>query len=144
MSIFLRRAATFAVRWAPFVVPPCYFLLIVCLQPRDHMGPPDAAPWLHIALYDDGDATAMALRGLNNARGRLAGATHPPPSFDKAAFVESLDNPHQTLKPRYHLEYPPTTLLFFRLGWIGQTDLDSFPPAILDGDYIAIDRHQPR
>ena len=77
-------------------------------------------------------------------RGRLAGATDPPSSLDEAAFVESLDNPHQTLKPRYHLEYPPTTLLFFRLGWIGQTGLDSFPPAILDGDYIALDRHQPR
>jgi hypothetical protein len=140
----LRRTATFAIRWAPFVVPPCYFLLIVCLQPRDHMGPPDAAPWLHSSLYDDYDATALALRGLNAARGRMAGAADPPTPRNPDDFNRTLDNPRQSLKPRYHLEYPPSTLLLFRVGWVGQADLESFPPAILDGDYNAIVQHMPR
>ncbi|HBI42415.1 MAG TPA: hypothetical protein DDY78_06080 [Planctomycetales bacterium] len=144
MNVFLRRVGGFTVRWAPFVVPPCYFLLIVCLQPCDHMGPPDAAPWLHSSLYDDYDATALALRGLNAARGRMAGAANPPTPRNPDDFNRTLDDPYQTLKPRYHLEYPPSTLLLFRLGWVGQADLDSFPPAILDGDYNAIVQHEPR
>jgi hypothetical protein len=144
VNVFLRKAATFAVRWLPFVVPPCYFLLIVCLQPRDRMGPPDAAPWLQSSLYDDYDATAMALRGLNAARGRMAGATDPPTMPSPDEFDRTLDDPRQTLKPRYHLEYPPSALLLFRLGWLGQTDLNSFPPAILNGDYNAIVQHKPR
>src|SRR5206468_2084967 len=39
---------------------------------------------------------------------------------------------------------PPTTLLLFRVGWLGHSALDSFPPAILDGDYNAIVQHEPR
>jgi hypothetical protein len=144
VNVLLRRAATFTVRWAPFVVPPCYFLLIVYLQPRDHMGPPDAAPWLHTSLYDDYDATALALRGLNAARGRLAGATDPPTLHSPDDFNRTLDDHRQKLKPRYHLEYPPSALWLFRLGWLGQPDLNSFPPAILDGDYNAIVQHTPR
>ncbi len=144
MKVLWRRVWTLAVRWAPFVVPPFYFILIVGLQPRDHMGPPDAAPWLQSSLYDDYDAAAMALRGLNAARGRMAGATDPPTPRDPEGFNQTLDDPRQTLKPRYHLEYPPSALWLFRLGWIGQTDLNSFPPAILDGDYNAIVQHIPR
>ena len=139
-----RRTATAAVRWAPFVVPPAYLLLVFALQPADHMGPPDAAPWLHRALYDDYDATAMALRGLNAARGRPAGAAEYPRGLSPAEFDAALDAPDQTLKPRYHLEYPHPALLFFRLGWLGQSDLASYPPAILDGDYNDIVRHTPR
>jgi hypothetical protein len=108
------------------------------------MGPPDAAPWLHTSLYDDYDATALALRGLNAARGRMAGATDPPTPRNPDDFNRTLDDPRQKLKPRYHLEYPPSTLLLFRLGWLGQSDLNSFPPAILDGDYNAIVQHTPR
>lgn len=139
-----RRAAAVAVRWAPFVVLPGYLLLVFALQPCDHMGPPDAAPWLHRSLYDDYDVTAMALRGLNAERGRTAGATVYPRGLSSDQFDESLDAPDQTLKPRYHLEYPHAVLLFFRLGWFWQSDLNSYPPAILDGDYNAIVRHTPR
>ncbi len=139
-----RKSAALALRCAPFVVPPCYFLLIVCLQPRGHLGPPDAASWLQISLYDDYDAAAMALRGLNAARGRAAGAADPPTPRDPEGFNRTLDDPGQTLRPRYHLEYPPAAVLLFRFGWIGQSDLGSFPPAILDGDYNAIVQHRPR
>jgi hypothetical protein len=130
-------------RWAPFVVPPCLLVLIFCLQPRDHMGPPDAAPWLYSSLYDDYDVTSWAFRGLNAACGRMAGAHDPPHIPTDEEFSQSLHSPDQVLQPRYHLEFPPGALLFFRLGWIGQSDLDSYPPAILDGDYNAFVRHTP-
>ncbi len=130
-------------RWAVFVVPPCGLLLVFCLQPRDHMGPPDAAPWLYRSLYDDYDTTSWAFRGLNVARGRMPGAHDPPRPLSDEEFTAALHAPDQVLKPRFHLEYPPGTLLFFRLGWIGQSGLDSYPPAILDGDYNAFVRHVP-
>jgi hypothetical protein len=139
----LRRAAAFVARWAPFVVPPCCLLLVFRLQPRDHMGPPDAAPWLYRCLYDDYDATSWAFRGLNAARGRMPGAHDPPTMPPPEEFSQSLHAPDQTLNPRYHLEYPPGALLFFRLGWLGRSDLDSYPPAILDGDYNAFVVHAP-
>jgi hypothetical protein len=140
----LRRAAVVAARWAPFVVPPCYLLLVFALQPRDHMGPPDAAPWLYSSLYDDYDATAMALRGLNVARDRIPGSADPPCQPPPDGLNRELDDPHQALKPRYHLEYPTAALLLFRLGWVGQSNLDSYPPAVLDGDYVQLVEHKPR
>ena len=140
----LRRAAVVAARWAPFVVPPCYLLLVFALQPRDHMGPPDAAPWLYSSLYDDYDATAMALRGLNFARGRIPGSADPPCQQPPHGLNQELDDPNLALKPRYHLEYPPAALLLFRLGWVGQSNLDSYPPAVLDGDYVQLVQHEPR
>ena len=139
----LRTAAAFAARWAVFVVPPCGLLLVFCLQPRDHMGPPDGAPWLYRSLYDDYDVTSYAFRGLNAALDRMPGAHDPPTPITDEEFTASLHAPGQVLNPRYHLEYPPGALLFSRLGWVGQSGLDSYPPAILDGDYNAFVRHRP-
>src|SRR5205807_8334045 len=82
-------------------------------------------------------------RGLNVARGRMPGAHDPPTIPTPDEFSDSLHAPDQVLKPRYHLEFPPGALLFFRLGWIGQSDIDSYPPAILDGDYNAFVQHTP-
>jgi hypothetical protein len=74
----------------------------------------------------------------------MAGATDPPTPLGPDDFNRTLDDPSQTLKPRYHLEYPPSALWLFRVGWLGQAGLNSFPPAILDGDYNAIVQHKPR
>ena len=138
-----RRAAAVAARWAVFVVPPCCLLLIFRLQPRYPMPQPDYAPWLYRSLWDDYDTTSWAFRGLNAARGRMPGAHDPPERIFEPEFGESLHAPDQQLKPRYHLEFPSGALLFFRLGWIGQSGLDSYPPAILDGDYNAFVEHAP-
>jgi hypothetical protein len=144
VNAVLRRAASFAGRWAPFVVPPAYLLLVFCLQPADHFGPPDAAPWVYSSFYDEYDPNSYALRGLNAARGRMPGAHDAPCQPPPDGLIKELDDPNLPLKPRFHLEFPPGALLLFRLGWLGQSGLDSYPAAILDGDYVQFVRHSPR
>src|SRR6516162_7879253 len=76
-----------ALHGLPFLLPPLALILVIWLQPEDHMGPyPDRAPWLRRAAYDDWDWSAMVLRGLNASLGRTAGlAEEPHPSPDEFA-----------------------------------------------------------
>ena len=86
--------------------PPVICSWCSAIQPRDHMGPPDAAPWLHRSLYDDYDATAMSLRGLNVALGRIPGAADPPCQPPPDGLEQELDDPNQSLKPRLPSRIP--------------------------------------
>jgi hypothetical protein len=126
-------------------VPPAAVAVILCLQPADHLGErPDAAPWLERSVYDDFDVAAMALRGLNAARGRVAGRTDAPPELGGEDFDAALDGPQPPLAPRYYLEYPHGALFLFRLGWAAVPDVGAFPAAMCDGDYHDIVYHTPR
>jgi len=120
-----------------------YLLLLLWLQPADHLGGPDFAPWLHPHLYDDNDFTAMALRGLNANLGRTPGRTDQPKIVFPQAYNQSLDS-DVPLQERYFLEYPHAALLLFRLGYLFEPEQPRPPAALLDGSYVNITFHRPR
>ncbi|MBV8488239.1 MAG: hypothetical protein JO161_08160 [Planctomycetaceae bacterium] len=131
-------------RWAPFLVPPLYLLLALWLQPAGRLGTSERAAWLGRLVYDDYDMTAMALRGLNSAHGRIAGRSDEPCPNPKK-FDQALDEP-RPLHPRYFLEYPHAALLIFRLGFMGhrRTDAPPVPAAVSDGCQHILVTHRPR
>jgi hypothetical protein len=126
----------------PFLLPPLALILVIWLQPEDHMGPyPDRAPWLRRAAYDDWDWSAMVLRGLNASLGRTAGlAEEPHPSPDE--FAAALKGPGRPLAERYYLEYPQTATWLFRLPFLLHPLRP--PAALCDAHYGNVLSHQPR
>jgi hypothetical protein len=132
-------------RWGPFLVPPLYLAVIFWLQPRDRLGPSDVAPWLGRLLHDDYDGACMALRALNDLRGRQATQFEHPPLRTSQEYSQALDTPAD-LKPGYYLEYPHVTLLMFRLGYVLAPDVADkpIPAALLDGWHNNLVEHAPR
>jgi hypothetical protein len=138
------KVANTLTRWAPFLIPPLYLLLALWLQPADQLGKSDRGVRLGRLVYDDYDMTAMALRGLNSAHGRIAGRSDEPcPNPEE--FDRALDEP-RPLHPRYFLEYPHAALLIFRLGFMGYhpTDAPPVPAAVSDGCQHVLVTHRPR
>jgi hypothetical protein len=130
------------VRWLPFLLPPLALVLVVWLQPEDHMGAcPDRAPWVGKLVYDDWDWSAVALRGLNASLGRNAGLADPPlPS--EGEFCAGLDDSDLPLNDRYYLEYPQAATWLFRLPYLVRPM--NAPAALCDAHYGNILFHQPR
>jgi hypothetical protein len=130
-------------------VPPLYLVVIFWSQPRDRLGDSDVAPWLGRLVHDDYDGACMALRALNDLRGRHATQFEHPPRFegDKADedYGKALDSPRE-LRPGYYLEYPHVTLLLFRLGYVLAPDVAAkpIPAALLDGWHNNMVEHAPR
>lgn len=135
-------------RWllgSVFLVPVLYLGLIFWLQPGGHFGPPEAAPGLGRAFYDDYDVAAYALRGVNAHLGRTPGRRDEPQwTPNHADYLASLDDRSQPLAARYFIEYPLTCLPLFRLGYAWQDAPPRPPPALLDGSYHDLVPHQPR
>jgi hypothetical protein len=131
-----------ALRGLPFLLPPLALAFVVWLQPDDHMGPyPDRAPWLRRSVYDDWDASALVLRGLNASLGRKPGLPEEPHLSDEE-FSAALTDPDRRLADRYFLEYPPAATWLFRLPFLLRP---LHPPAALcDASYGNILFHQPR
>jgi hypothetical protein len=129
-------------RWIPFLVPPAYLVCILALQPADRLGPADGALRLSLFLYDDYDATALALRALNAQHERSAGRLDPPPKLPAEEFRARLAESSTDLQPRYFLEYPQAVL------WLFQSVVDDGPrvasPAVLDGCHNSIVEHAPQ
>jgi hypothetical protein len=130
-------------RAAPVVVPALYVAVALAAQPGDRLGPAPATAWLGQAFYDDYDFAAMALRGLNDARGRDAGRADEPPGLGPAAFSAALDTP-APLAPRYYLEYPHAALLLFRLPFALFPPPADVPAVVLDGGQWDVVEHAPR
>jgi hypothetical protein len=109
------------------------------------LGAPDKAPWLGRLLYDDYDVAAMALRGLNAARGRLPGRPEQPPELGPDAFADAIAGPG-TLQPRYFLEYPHTALLLFLLPYLPPKTAQALdvPPAVADARYNDLIEYTPQ
>jgi hypothetical protein len=125
---------------APLVLPPMWALFVLVCQPPNELNS-RRWDWTGLLFFDDHDDTAMVLRGLNANRGRLAGQDEEPDED----LLEWEYGVHQdrALAPRYHLEYPHTALLLFRLAaWVGQLPRD-IPNMVLDGNYHNIVRHEP-
>lgn len=130
----------------PFAVPVIYLGLIFCLQPASRLGDPERAPWLGRLFYDDYDATALALRGLNAQLGRLPGRPDDPctDTWNAVSLTETLAT-YKPLEPRFFLEYPHAALWLFRLEWLlqgGAKDLQP-PAAVLDACQKEIVEHEP-
>jgi hypothetical protein len=120
------------------VVPPMWALFVLVCQPANELSSRRYS-WTGLLFYDDHDYTAMVLRGLNANHGRIAGLIDDPNVKDWDAGLHE-DRP---LAPRYHLEYPHTALLLFRVAaWVGQLPHD-IPTVVLDGDYHDIVYHKP-
>lgn len=130
-------------RWAPYVVPPLYLLLVVTAQPADRLGPPPKGSWAPSGLYDDYDFAAMAQRGLNASLGRVAGGPDCRVVIPRDEFADWLDAGPGPLQPRYFLEYPHAALLLFRVPFWGFAGED-VPAAVLDGCYGNLVVHRPR
>lgn len=119
--------------------------MVQWLEPAEHLGESDRAPWLGRLFYDDYDPAARALRGLNAALGRSAGRRDEPPHLSEEEFAQALrsDNP---LHDRYFLEYPHTALWLFRTGfdWRAAQRLAPVPAAVADGDFHNLVEHEPQ
>jgi hypothetical protein len=131
------------VRWAPYVVPPVYLLVVLAAQPADRLGPPPEDSWAPGGLYDDFDFAAMAQRGLNASLGRVAGRPDCPDVLPLDEFEAWLDAGPGPLLPRYFLEYPNAALLLFRVPFWGFAGRD-VPAAVLDGSHGNLVVHLPR
>jgi hypothetical protein len=129
-------------------VPPLYLVLVLWLQPTDRLGDSQKAPWLHRLLYDDYDAAAYALRGLNAALERTPGRPDDPEPLSPQEFCQELDRPERAGERdlSYFLEYPHAALLLFRLGYPFGDRLKHlhFPPAVYNGRYHNLVAHEPR
>ncbi len=126
--------------WLLAVVPFAYLAVIFDLQPPDHLGyAPDTAPRSGRLIYDDFDVTAYAVRGLNARAGHVPGLDVEPVDDLGAA----LSDPRLAPEKRYYLEYPPATLLLFRLGWDWQPDPHA-PPAVYQAPYRQVVPFRPR
>jgi hypothetical protein len=126
---------------APLVVPILWATFVLMAQPANELGIPRRFPWVGFLLYDDYDFSAMVLRGLNANAGRLAGTVGEPP-VDPEAFKEGLHSP-RPWAARYHLEYPHTALVLFRLAaWFGNVP-PNLSVLVLDNSYHDIVNHKP-
>jgi hypothetical protein len=93
------------------------------------------------AVYDPGDIAAFALRGANASLGRVPGRADEPPEEWPKELVQRLDGPEPPLAEKYYLEYPPATLLIFRLGFLTPCPM---PAAVADSQQYGIAHHLPR
>jgi hypothetical protein len=128
-----------------FLVPLLYLALMLWLQPGYRLGDPVKAPWLGRLVYDDYDFTALALRGLNAARGRPPGRPDQPPMLGPAQFPSALAGA-DTLAPRYFLEYPHTALWLFRLPYLSGEAARALdvPAAVADAHQGDLVQYTPR
>src|SRR5260221_14111416 len=114
------------------------------LHPDDRMTPPyqNWRWFLPSLLYDEFDASAMALRGMNAELGRQAGAAEMPRGVVAPYYAQNIEAPRPR-KDRYFLEYPHAALLLFRAGyWIQPGWRDTpIPPGLPDGSYHNIAQH---
>ncbi len=126
----------------PFLLPPLALVLVIWLQPVDHLGRrPDRAPWVGRLVYDDWDWSAIVLRGLNASHGRTGGLDREPILTDDE-FAEGLHDESRPLQDRYYLEYPLLATWIFRLPFFVHPV--TAPAVILDGHYGNILFHEPR
>jgi hypothetical protein len=136
----LRRWANYLI----FLLPPLALAGWIYLQPEDRLFlPRQSGTSARGLLYHVDDMTAVATRSLNAELGRKAGRLDGPRPLTAEEFNAQLDA-DPPLADRYFLEYPHITLLVFRLPWMLQGELPAVPPAVADGDYETIVRHQPR
>jgi hypothetical protein len=148
------------VRWfrvdhLAYAMPVLLFAAINLLIPADQIRLPREATGKRYQaglLFDRGDLTCYALRGLNAQVGRRAGLDDPRTGLPRPAyripeadFLAQLDSP-PPLRDRYFLDYPHPILYLFQLGWVlqGRDAVHLASPAILDGAHNNIDDHIPR
>src|SRR5271165_4742698 len=102
--------------WLCLLVPVAYLASIFIRQPDDRLqGPLGDPPVRHRLLYDDYDATAYALRGMNAWLGRAPGQLQEPPHYQPFDFAFLLQTapPIGRARSPFFLEYPAVTLWLF-------------------------------
>src|SRR5262245_42729306 len=121
-----RRSLSFLLVLA---IPPAALAVWFAVQDPNSLVAPKSWSNARALIFDEFDLTAMALRGLNADRGRLAGRMTPPGESQTGTNwrvplpTDPVDEP--PLEPRYFLEYPHAALLFFRAGyWIQPAERD--------------------
>jgi hypothetical protein len=130
-----------------YVVPVLYFTFIMWLQPVGHLGDPKNALWHGRTVYDDFDWTAIALRSLNAAHGRVPGLQADPCSgTDPTTFGPITETGQRTSKRRYFLEYPAPVLWLFSLAFTVAPDMKTrpIPAEILDQCQGAVVFFEPK
>lgn len=134
-----------------FVVPAAYCALTVILAPADRLGAPAALnrtvnPGFSTKrlLYDDYDVTAMALRGLNVADGRIPSRQDAPECLNEEFRPHPGGEP-QALSPSFFAEYPHAALWLFRLAFPSSETVRSWrvPDAVLDSCYSDLVTYSP-
>lgn len=154
---FIIPRSSFLVSCLCFLVPLVYLGVLFWLMPADRLvdrrKPDGVDPWVARLLFDDYDAAARALRGLNASLGRTPGLPDDPPWLHdedfrgrmalgpvrpeylaslavapQASFPGNL--PWAALfqctqpDPPYFLEYPHTALVLFRMGYLFGNEVD--------------------
>jgi len=135
--------------WACFLVPVLYLATIYSRQPGYRLsGPEGRPPARHRLLYDDYDATAYALRGLNAWFGRPPGRLQEPPHYeplDFAVLLQTAPSIGRETSP-FFLEYPTVTLWFFEIPFFLPPALgpSSVSGALADGWHTNVVEHEPQ
>ena len=133
------------------VLPAAYCVLAVILAPPDRLGAPAAlnrtvSPGFSTKrlLYDDYDVTAMALRGLNVAAGRIPSRQDAPECLNEQ-FRPDTGDEAQTLSPSFFAEYPHAALWLFRLAFPSSETVRTWrvPGAVLDACYSDLVTYSP-
>src|SRR5262249_5624145 len=140
-------------RLLPFLlavaIPPAALVVWLAVEDPNSLVAPKSWSNARALIYDEFDLTAMALRGLNADRGRLAGRMTPPgegqtgKKWREPFPTDPADEP--LLQQKYFLEYPHAALLIFRAGyWIQPAPRDlEVPASILDCDYHKLALQSP-
>jgi hypothetical protein len=129
---------------------PVLYLVTIYLQQPDYRlsGPEGEPPARHRLLYDDYDATAYALRGLNAWFGRPAGRLQEPTPYYPQDFAVLLQTTSTIAHERtpFFLEYPPVTLWLFEIPFFLPPVLNpsSVSQALADGWHTNVVEHDPQ
>src|SRR4051794_23749915 len=131
----MRRIRSFL----PYLGAVLYFAFVIWVQPGYRLSE------VRKTFYDDYDWTAVALRTLNAARGRVPGLpTDPCSDAARAPLNQRSMHAQRTLKPRYFLEYPAPVVWLFSSAFIAVPDMKTrnIPAEFLDacqGDILAVE-----
>jgi hypothetical protein len=119
-----------------------YLTTIWMLQPEERLGSSACLPKLGRLLYDDYDVTAFSVRGLNAECGRRPGRLTDPCTERKPVGEAALADSQVP----FYLEYPPATLVLFRLPyWLPpKIDLQRAATDVGDACHNDIVEHFPR
>jgi hypothetical protein len=141
----MRRSAWLAC----LLVPVLYLAAIYLRQPDDRLrGPEGQPPTRHRLIYDDYDATAYALRGLNAWLGRPPGRFQEPTPYtplDFAVLVQTAPSIGRERMP-FFLEYPTVTLWLFEIPFALPPAVSpgSVSQALADGWHTNVVEHDPQ